>query len=69
MTKNSIKQKPLCLKTPSAILRPWERRDLESLLKYANNPEIAKNLRDGFPHPYRTEDAMRFIEMTERFEN
>jgi RimJ/RimL family protein N-acetyltransferase len=59
---------PLYIKTPSAVLRPWKRSDLELLVKYADNPKIAANMRDGFPNPYRIEDACRFIEMAENFE-
>jgi RimJ/RimL family protein N-acetyltransferase len=44
-------------------LRPWQRSDAESLSKYANNPKIAKNLTDIFPHPYTLEDAYKFINM------
>lgn len=43
------------------ILRPWSLSDVQSLAKYANNKEIAKNLRDKFPHPYLEEDAENFI--------
>jgi hypothetical protein len=39
------------------ILRPWTINDLESLVKYANNLNIAKNMTDGFPHPYKAENA------------
>ncbi|MBN2735239.1 MAG: GNAT family N-acetyltransferase [Methanomicrobiaceae archaeon] len=60
---------PLYIKTPSAVLRPWKRSDLESLVFHADNPKIAANMRDGFPGPYSTEDACRFIEMTENFED
>lgn len=45
------------------ILRPWQWSDLENLVKYANNPNIAKNLTDAFPNPYSIEDGKRFIEM------
>lgn len=30
------------------IIRPWQQTDAESLVKYANNPDIAKNLTDAF---------------------
>ncbi|MDX2250548.1 MAG: GNAT family N-acetyltransferase [Bacteroidia bacterium] len=42
-------------------LRPWNIDDLESLVKYANNPNIAKNLTDKFPHPYTEEVGRSFI--------
>ncbi|TNE61034.1 MAG: N-acetyltransferase [Bacteroidetes bacterium] len=43
-------------------LRPWKEDDLESLVLYANNPKIAANLRDMFPHPYTETDGRGFIE-------
>ena len=39
-------------------LRPWCEKDLTSLVRHANNFNIWKNVRDGFPHPY-TEEAGR----------
>lgn len=43
-------------------LRPWNFNDLDSLLKYANNPNIAKNMTNGFPHPFLKENGLMFIE-------
>ena len=43
-------------------LRPWNINDLDSLVKYANNPNIAKYLTDGFPYPYTIENGKKFIE-------
>ncbi len=42
-------------------LRPWTFEDLDSLVKYANNYEIAKNLMDQFPHPYTVEAGKTFL--------
>lgn len=44
-------------------LRPWRKSDLPSLLTYADNDEIAKQLTDRFPHPYTEESGRKFIEM------
>lgn len=44
-------------------LRQWDISDLDSLVKYANNPNIAKNLTNGFPHPYTEENGKKFIEI------
>ncbi|HEX5002552.1 MAG TPA: GNAT family protein [Bacteroidia bacterium] len=44
-------------------LRPWSFSDLESLVKYANNPAIARNLTNQFPHPYLVQHGRQFIEM------
>lgn len=43
-------------------LRPWTLNDLDSLVHYANNPNIAKFMTDGFPHPYTKETGVKFIE-------
>jgi [ribosomal protein S5]-alanine N-acetyltransferase len=45
------------------ILRPWTIQDLDSLVKFANNFNIAKNLMDIFPHPYSIDDGKFFIEL------
>jgi [ribosomal protein S5]-alanine N-acetyltransferase len=43
-------------------LRPWTINDLDSLVKHANNKEIAKYMMDQFPHPYTLEKGKAFIE-------
>ena len=45
-----------------ATLRPWRQGDAPSLVKYANNPNVARQLRDRFPHPYTAADARQFIQ-------
>jgi len=42
-------------------LRPFKDSDLTSLVKYANNYNIAKFLTNQFPHPYTDEDGRKFI--------
>ena len=42
-------------------LRPFRDSDLSSLVKYANNYNIAKFLTNQFPHPYTDEDGRKFI--------
>lgn len=42
-------------------LRPWTLSDLPDLVKYANNPRIAGNMTDGFPHPYNEDNGRNFI--------
>ncbi len=44
-------------------LRPWKQEDLQTLVRIANNPLIAKNLTDKFPHPYTEADGKSFLEM------
>lgn len=43
------------------ILRKWQYDDAAEILKAANNPDIAKNLRNTFPNPYTIEDAEWFV--------
>jgi ribosomal-protein-alanine N-acetyltransferase len=45
-----------------ATLRPWRLADVPSLVKYANNPNVARQLRDRFPHPYTAADGRQFIQ-------
>lgn len=42
-------------------LRKFRESDLESLVKYADNYNIAKFLTNGFPHPYTKEDGRSFL--------
>jgi RimJ/RimL family protein N-acetyltransferase len=42
-------------------IRPWRKSDLDALLLYANNPKIASNLRDQFPHPYTRRDGIEYL--------
>ena len=44
-------------------LRPWHPDDAMTLVKHANNPRIASNLRDGFPYPYTLGDARKWLAM------
>lgn len=43
------------------LLRDWQRSDAPAITRYANNPKIAANLRDGFPYPYGPSDAEAFL--------
>ncbi len=47
----------------SYLLRPWHPDDAESLVRHANNPRVASNLRDAFPHPYGLADARKWLNM------
>jgi [ribosomal protein S5]-alanine N-acetyltransferase len=42
-------------------LRKWTLKDLESLVKHANNFKIAQNLSNAFPHPYTMEFGRQYI--------
>ena len=43
-------------------LRSYRKDDAESLSRSANNPLIARNMRDSFPYPYTLSDAHGWIE-------
>eukprot|EP01133_Synstelium_polycarpum_P011755 gene11755-13715_t len=47
-------------------LRKWDMKDLDLLVRYANNWNIAKNLNDMFPFPYGVEQGRTFIELTSK---
>ena len=42
-------------------LRPWELSDLQSLVRHANNPNIARYMTNAFPHPYTEVNGTAFI--------
>ena len=43
-------------------IRPWRLSDADAIVKHANNPNIARQLRDRFPHPYTRRHAAEFLE-------
>jgi len=43
-------------------VRSWRKDDLKSLVRHADNPKIAANLRDQFPHPYNRRDGIDFLD-------
>lgn len=43
------------------ILKAWKEEYIEAVARYANNQEIAKNLRNAFPFPYTYEDAELYV--------
>lgn len=47
------------------MVRAYKIEDVASLTKAANNAEIAKWLRNTFPHPYTNEDAQNWISITQ----
>ena len=47
-------------------LRPWIIDDLDCLVQYANNYNIAKNMADIFPHPYTIDSGKAFIEFANK---
>ena len=51
----------LDLPIAGAEVRTWQERDLEPLVRIANNRDVARNLRDRFPHPYDAVDGLGFL--------
>jgi [ribosomal protein S5]-alanine N-acetyltransferase len=47
-------------------LRPWLESDLESLVGFADNASIARNMSDFFPHPYTADKGRAFIAMAQQ---
>lgn len=46
---------------PGFVLRRWSVHDLRSLVRHANDAEVARGLSARFPHPYRRLDGVRFL--------
>lgn len=42
-------------------IRRWRLGDAAALVRHANNLDVARQLRDRFPHPYTRQDAQRFL--------
>lgn len=51
----------MLLRGRSCTLRRWHVDDGPSLVRHANNLNVAKHLRDRFPHPYTARDAHQFL--------
>lgn len=47
-------------------LRPWRTEDAAALLRHADNPRVANNLRDRFPSPYTPADAEAWLSIVTR---
>lgn len=43
------------------LLRPFSADDLPALVRHANDPTVAANLTDAFPHPYTEEHGRAFL--------
>lgn len=44
------------------VVRAWTTKDAEALTRHANNINVARQLRDRFPHPYTIDAARAFID-------
>jgi ribosomal-protein-alanine N-acetyltransferase len=45
----------------SGALRPWRHTDLDSLIRHANDPRVARTVRDLFPSPYTRDDGEAWL--------
>jgi RimJ/RimL family protein N-acetyltransferase len=46
------------------IVRRWRMEDADAVVRHANNLNVARQLRDRFPHPYLRANAIRFLKAT-----
>ena len=44
-------------------IRSYKISDKDALVKYANNQNVSKNLRDSFPFPYTEKDAVKWLNL------
>jgi RimJ/RimL family protein N-acetyltransferase len=51
----------MILKGERCTLRPWRTSDAAAVVRHANNVNVARHLRDRFPHPYTIKDANAFL--------
>ena len=58
----AVKTAPVVLSTKRLTLRAPHKRDYDAIVKFANNPNVAKNL-GQMPHPYTLEDAAHWAEV------
>jgi ribosomal-protein-alanine N-acetyltransferase len=43
------------------VIRQWRMADADALVRHANNLNVARQLRDRFPHPYSRANAHAFL--------
>jgi len=46
----------------SCVVRSWEGRDRDAIVRHANNRKVSINLRDRFPYPYTVNDARSWLD-------
>ena len=44
-------------------IRSYKLSDKDAIVKYANNQNVSKNLRDSFPYPYTEKDAVKWLNL------
>jgi ribosomal-protein-alanine N-acetyltransferase len=53
--------RPLQLDVPGCVIRPFQSSDRDAIVRHANNWNVARNLRDRFPHPYTVAEAEAWL--------
>jgi ribosomal-protein-alanine N-acetyltransferase len=53
----------MTLQGTRCLLRTWRMSDAEALVRHANNVNVARQLRDRFPHPYTRAHASAFLHL------
>jgi RimJ/RimL family protein N-acetyltransferase len=56
-----MKKGEIVLRGERCALRRWRMSDAVAVAHHANNLNVAKHLRDRFPHPYTIDDAQGFL--------
>lgn len=56
------------LVTARLTLRPWAAGDEGKLARHADNWNVARHLRDRFPHPYSYQEAERWVALNQAAE-
>lgn len=51
----------LLLHGQRCTIRPWRLSDADALVRHANDLDVARQLRDRFPHPYTIQNAHAFL--------
>ena len=54
----------MVLQGQRCAVRPWRYGDADSLVRHANNINVARQLRDRFPHPYTKANALAFLKFS-----
>lgn len=50
------------LRLKDCDVRSWRHDDVDAIVRHADNPRVARTLRDGFPSPYTRADAGAFLD-------
>lgn len=60
-----LEAEELVLAGSGFVLRSWRSLDIDSVLRYANNRELWRNLNGAFPHPYTRKDAEEWVKSSQ----